>query len=608
MPNGPRRVDLGEMAEDTYKGRKLSRYRLIDEIGKGGMALVYRGVDEVLDREVAVKILHPHLQIQQESKNRFEREAKAIAKLHHTNILQIYDYSGLESSPSYIVMELISGPTLRRFLEEHHKMPVEIGALIVCEVCRAVEHAHEQGVIHRDIKPENIMITPTGTLKLTDFGIAQLAGFTQMTVTGQILGSPAYMSPEHIEGKDLDFRADIFSLGTLLYQLVVGRLPFDGPNPHVVLKRITDGIYPDPLKMNPAVGVKLAGILQKCLATDREKRHQKVEELRRALEDFLGENGVSSPAETLSLYFFEPDVYAEEHRRQMVKRLLAMGISAQGRKDSVTALDAFNRLLAIEPGHAEAISRVSGIHSRQKIRRWVEKVAVVATIAVLLAALGTTFLKVTRFDAALKDRPRPAARPAASGGSALATPASTSPAEADPQAGPSAKGAPGRTASGPARTGRHEMRVVTFHPQPPSVDIYVDGQLAGTFGPSFNRMVLGTGDHQIRFVPRDRECCLEESWTQRIPPGTEPYRIGRSLRWRPASLVVTANTEADVIVAGLGQTVAGRPLAIPFTSGPDKEVTVEVLSKGYVPIKRALNLRAGRTTTVDVELKPITTP
>ena len=595
------------MAEDIYKGRKLSRYRLMDEIGKGGMAMVYRGVDEVLDREVAVKILHPHLQIQEESKNRFEREAKAIAKLHHTNILQIYDYSGLDSSPSYIVMELIQGPTLKRFLEEHHKMPVEIGALIVCEVCKAVEHAHEQGVIHRDIKPENVMITPTGTVKLTDFGIAQLVGFTQMTITGQILGSPAYMSPEHIEGKDLDFRADIFSLGTALYQLVVGRLPFDGPNPHVVLKRITDGIFPDPLKMNAAVGAKLTSIIQRCLRTDREQRYQKVEDLRKALEEFLAESGILSPSETLAFYFFDPEIFSEEHRRRMVKHLMEMGTAALRRKETHTALDAFNRLLAIEPGHAEALARVSGIRSRRRIRQWLEKIAVVATLLVLLGAIGVTFLRVTRIDGGA----RPLARlmqhgNAAPGQTQAVSASSLSKNAADSQ---SSKGQSSRSgAAAQARGARHEMRVVTFHPQPPSVDIYADNQFAGTFGPSFNRMVLSTGDHQIRFVPRDPECCFEESWTVKIPAGSDPYRIGRSLRWRPGNLVVSANTEADVIVANHGRTTTGKALSIPISRGPEEEITVEVLAKGYVPIKRAVNLRAGRTTTVDVELKPITTP
>jgi len=210
------------------------RYRLLREVGQGGMAVVYRAIDETLKREVAIKILHPHLASEPESKARLEREAQSVAKLHHENILEIFDYSGLDSPSSYIVTEFIDGQTLKELLAARPFGYPEIAALVAVEICGALAHAHAAGIIHRDVKPENVMIRKDGVLKLMDFGIAQAIDLQRMTVTGQLLGSPAYMAPELIEGKPLDFRTDVFAVGIMLYQLATGSLPFAGKNPHAI--------------------------------------------------------------------------------------------------------------------------------------------------------------------------------------------------------------------------------------------------------------------------------------------------------------------------------------------------------------------------------------
>src|SRR5262249_30723842 len=158
-----------------------------------------------------------------------------VAKLRHENILEIYDYSGPESSDSYIVTEFIHGTTLKQFVSDHPLDFPEVAEMIASEVARALEHAHHLGIIHRDIKPENVMIRSDGLIKLTDFGIAQIVDKERMTITGQLLGSPAYMSPEHVEGRTLDFRTDVFGVGIITYQLACGQLPFRGKNPHEVL-------------------------------------------------------------------------------------------------------------------------------------------------------------------------------------------------------------------------------------------------------------------------------------------------------------------------------------------------------------------------------------
>src|SRR4029078_9099104 len=180
-------------------GQVLDKYELLERVGQGGMAVVYRGLDRNLRRTVAVKVLHRHLADHKEARQRFEREAHAVAKLRHENILEIFDYSGKGSSDSYIVTEVIRGRPLPAFIAAHHIGFPEIAAMVVVEVCRALQHAHSLGVLHRDVKPENIMIRDDGVLKLMDFGIAQIVDSQRMTVTGQLLGSPAYMSPEHVE-------------------------------------------------------------------------------------------------------------------------------------------------------------------------------------------------------------------------------------------------------------------------------------------------------------------------------------------------------------------------------------------------------------------------
>ena len=176
-------------------GTQIGKYDMIEEVGHGGMAVVYRGLDRVLKREVAVKVLHPHLADRAESRARLEREAIAVAKLRHENILEIFDYSGTEADASYIVTEFIHGVTLKQWVDERLEPRPAVAALIVHRLCQALQHAHRSGIVHRDIKPENVMIREDGVLKLMDFGIAQLILDDQkLTLTGQLIGSPAYTS------------------------------------------------------------------------------------------------------------------------------------------------------------------------------------------------------------------------------------------------------------------------------------------------------------------------------------------------------------------------------------------------------------------------------
>ncbi len=216
-------------------GRRIGKYRLVYPIGEGGMSVVYLAQDEVLDRRVAIKILHRHLAKDPEARARFSREARAVARLAHRNIPEIYDFSDNQSGlnradgtsqpegPSYLVTEFVDGAPLSRILREGPPLPPELGVMLTLGVAHALVHAHSQSVVHRDVKPENVLVGKDGVVKLTDFGIAQIRGLESMTMTGTLIGSPAHMAPEQIEiAKDIDARADVWGLGTVLYMTVTG--------------------------------------------------------------------------------------------------------------------------------------------------------------------------------------------------------------------------------------------------------------------------------------------------------------------------------------------------------------------------------------------------
>lgn len=363
-------------------GQILDKYEILEEVGQGGMAVVYRGMDRSLRRHVAVKVLHKHLAQHPEARERFAREARAVAKLRHENILEIFDFAGEDAQASYIVAEFIDGPTLTELIADHPPRYPEIGAMITAQVCRALAHAHSFGILHRDVKPENIMIRADGVVKLTDFGIAQMLDMQRMTVTGQLLGSPAYMSPEHLEGKPLDFRTDIFAVGVVLYQLVVGELPFRGRNPHELLKRIADGVYRDPRQANPLVGNELGRIIDKALARAKEDRYPDITEMLVALERYLENSGLKDCREELARYFDAPVSYELALRARVLDAL-----SRRGRDllavDQVAALDLFNRALTIDPENREILDQIEQLSRR---RRSVRFAALFGSVLLLVAA------------------------------------------------------------------------------------------------------------------------------------------------------------------------------------------------------------------------------
>ena len=354
----------------TLVGTRLDKYEIQSEVGHGGMAVVYRGIDTVLNREVAVKVLHPHMAAREESRARLRREALTVAKLRHENILEIYDYSGEDAAESYLVTEFIHGMTLREWLDTRWRPRPALAALVIHRLCVALGHAHKIGIVHRDIKPENVMIRQDGCLKLMDFGIAQIIDHQKLTMTGQLLGSPAYMAPELISGKPIDARTDLFAVGIMLYQLSTGSLPFSGRNPHEVLSRIADAEYPKACTICPLVDDELEAIIAKSLAREPDLRYQSAEDFARELERYLEEVGIPALQEEVTAYFVDCDRYVDQLDKRVCTALMQRAEAATKAGHSARAIRLLGRVLELEKDQKQARSMLSRLRTReQTVRR-----------------------------------------------------------------------------------------------------------------------------------------------------------------------------------------------------------------------------------------------
>ncbi|MCP4423658.1 MAG: protein kinase [Chloroflexi bacterium] len=275
---------------DTLTGKTIGKYEILEKLGRGGMAEVYKGYQENLDRYVAIKLMHAFLVAEQDFLNRFQREAKAMAAMNHPNIVGVYDFDLYGDNTYYLVMEYISGGTLKEKLEalvkNNKRLPLEEAVRIAREVSEALAYAHKRNMIHRDIKPANIMMDEeTDRAILTDFGIVKLVGGQSMayTATGALIGTPAYMSPEQALGKSGDERADIYSMGVLLFQMVTSQLPYEADTPLAVVMKHVNEPTPMPVSYFPEIPMALEAIIVKAMAKAPEERYQSAAELATAL-------------------------------------------------------------------------------------------------------------------------------------------------------------------------------------------------------------------------------------------------------------------------------------------------------------------------------------
>jgi len=574
--------------------RKLEKYEVLDEIGHGGMATVYRARDSSLDRFVALKVLHPHLQRTSEARARFTREAKSVAKLRHPHILEIYDYSGEASDETYIAAELLTGPTLKDFVLKQRELPAEIAACVALQLADALGAAHAKGIIHRDVKPENVLIHEDRCVKLTDFGIAYMVDAHTFTVTGQILGSPGHMAPEQVEGGTCDVRSDVFSLGTVLYFCATGRLPFIGRNPHHLLKLLLEGEYPDPLRLRPSIGAELAQIMNKALSRAPGERYQTAGEMADRLRAFLTEMAIGDPDETLARYLAEPNEVAEELEQHVVQRLLVLGAAAAKAGQVSKAQAALSRVLALDDGNDRALKLLGTLGRRRRANLII---ALVAT-ALVLSLAGVGYLSWRRAEGArVETETTPTAEEGAGdtpGQPAQAMDADPSTRSENEQAIVDEESQPEESDKEATPNGR---RWVVFKPMPPNVSISVNGSRLKPYGPDFQRVRLKAGNHTFRFVGAEG-CCEERVVRRRIPAGARDFELSVKLRYKPARLYLKGPAPADATVRITlpgNRKVTGRIreiLQIPMRT-LQSSAQVQIRAPGYRTYRTVVKLRAG---------------
>jgi serine/threonine-protein kinase len=603
--------------------RVLGRYELLEPVGSGGMAVVYRGRDSALDREVAVKLLHPHLASAPESRARFSREARAVARLAHPGIVEIYDYSGDAAVESYLVTEFVRGRTLRAFAQEVGFGFPEVAMLVGRALADALVHAHSAGVIHRDLKPENVLVKQDEppAVKLADFGIARiLSSDDRMTMTGALVGSPHHMAPEIVEGKDADARSDVFSLGTILYWLATGKLPFAAANPTAILRRVLEGDCEDPRLVDPRVPDPLAELVLRCLAVDPAARPQRAVEVRDGLERVLAQVGVDRPEDALVEFLRDPQAFRAAFPARAVATLTALGDGALAEGASARALGFFNRVLALDPGNAVVPRKLARLTRRRRARRTAAWAAAGAA-AVALAVGATALLRSSPAPAPLAlPAPVTASAPVASGDAAPAVdgpaggadvPALAGPTGETPRTAPATGETPGtpppaaQRAAPPARTppGTGPAAPLAIHVRPYAQRALLDG-VEVAHDEQVVRVAIAPGrPHELRI---EHACCAAFVREITAEEAAAAVEMRVPLEPRPARLRVEGDPAIRVFVEGAPAGTAGDsqrapiPVAVPPGGASPYEGTsrIRLEAPGLPPSELQVKIRAGEWVTV----------
>ncbi len=270
---------------------RIGHYRIVAELGRGGMGIVYKAHEESLNRFVAIKVLGEHLAQDPDYVTRFVREAQSAAKLSHPNIVQIY-FIGEDAGRHYFVMEYVSGRSLQHLLKNDGRMATARATRLVLQAASGLAAAHDQGVIHRDIKPANLILSDGNVLKIADFGLALMPdAASRLTVSGMFMGTPGYLSPEQCLDRDIDHRTDIYSLGVTFFEMLTGTMPFRADSPLALIRKITEVEPPSVADLNPDVDEPVRAILGRMMAKDRDQRYADAHQLAEALEDYLEATG-----------------------------------------------------------------------------------------------------------------------------------------------------------------------------------------------------------------------------------------------------------------------------------------------------------------------------
>jgi serine/threonine-protein kinase len=589
---------------------QVDKYELLEEVGSGGMAVVYRGRDTVLEREVAVKVMHPHLARNTEARKRFLREAKAVARLHHPGIIEIYAYSGEDAEQEFIVAEFIRGRNLREFARRLHIRSPEAAALICFEIAGALGHAHANGVVHRDIKPDNVMVSYDSQIKIADFGIAHILEAEHLTVTGAMLGSPAHMSPEQIEGKPSDSRSDIFSLGTILYWLATEKMPFEGDSPTAMFRNIMEGRYTDPRVLNHSVDNRLAAIISRMLAVKPADRYQDMGQVRTELNAWLSDSGLTDPKSELRSLLEDPGKYLAGMGARVIPALRSKAAADLKEGRYASAMNYCNRILAMAPDDAGTLNLIKSADRK----RLVGRVVLPAAAAIIIITAVALFAGWRWFGWWRAPAPESSASntPAAASGTSWALLKAPQPSQ---ETGPAGQ-KPGQTVrsmKSPPGVGKAVVRNVRSISIPKQVrifvkpygDIYADGKLLAsdtrdTIAP------LAPGRHRLEFKNRyfeNQELLIDVPETG----DTHEFRVEMT-KVKPSFLSVTSTPPAEVYIddvyKGSSAATLAEPVMIPMTKDRgSRTVHLKVMVDGYKTFMQPVELQPGVTKNLKVRLE-----
>jgi serine/threonine protein kinase len=581
--------------------KEQRNYQILNTIATGGTAVLYKAIQSSLDRQVVIKRLHSHLTSDPNFTRRFELEAKAAASLDHENIVRIIDFGSTDDN-YYIVMEYIDGLSLKEVYEKLGSLGTELVLLIAHEICMGLDHAHQRGIIHRDIKPANIMITNDGQVKITDFGLAKLhQSQTQQTVANTLLGTPLYMSPEQAIGDAIDGRSDLFSLGTICYEMLSGTQPFMGDNYAAVIQNILHGTITPPSKLGKEVPAEVETIVMRSLNREPSKRYRTALEMARAIEAVLGQDKILNVRTRLRRLIsgqYQTDVERgiPEKSPRTKRRMLPFFIS------SMITL-AVILLFVLDPDRLETIrSRFSALSSPDPVPAATEQ-----DVHAIDALQGSAF-EVGGLENAISETPHIGYDP---GGTSVDTPTIDRPVEAGEKT--VERDAPPRDTLDAEQTQVHEGTHSGAAPiqQPPSREDkkppVVAGYLSVTVEPDAEILIDGThrlhgnslgplqlpsGEHEI--------ICRKEGYREyrervSIKRG-ELSRRNIILQQITGSVSFITDAGAQIYIDGLFK---GRtPLEYPITL-PSGEHRIELRKIGckewsnvvYIPANETLQLR-----------------
>ncbi len=639
--------DIRLEIDDANIGRQLDDYRLEALLGQGGMASVYQAVHVHQNHRVAIKLLHAHLNQRLDCRKRLKREYESLVAVHHPVVIEAIDYVD-NRQHAYMVTELVKGRTLKSLVCQSslERWP-ELGAYIVMQVASALHVAHDMGILHRDIKPDNIMLDDDGRVRLLDFGIADNPDATALTQTGTIIGSPAHIAPEVVASEEATTYSDIYALGTVLYWLTTGQLPFPQEAVPTVLKHIVDGDYPDPATLNPTVINPLAQVINTAMSLDSTKRFPNMQALYAACHAACAPFHAVA-GRYLASWCTQPDM-VERSWPSIAKAYLSEAEAAIHTSEMTTAVAYLNRVLIEDPENEKAqtllTSQLSKSHAvdeqnydsdttqrdvisqplRQRLQVW--QLALIPLLfgvglfayraqRVSEEASATAQIKTVAVESQISrmDQPQTVIRRVDDVN------------EPENQESPSVESERllKQVQKAPSR-----KRKKTLRPSPPKINMstktlpvtmvantYVDWTIDGKLVARDKRIwkgLLTKGQHQLRLS----HAGMKTIETDVLVKDDEQQRFNFKMTGQPARLRVHTNVNADVAISKLGRAgpqkinVLGRAeqsMIHPFKirledSGGIGKYEILISEQGYRPVRFVRQLKAGEVVNLDVDLQ-----